>query len=815
MTSIEGWSNQQVVGWVKSVGLGEHAALFRQHEVDGALLQALDSTMLQEMGIPTQLARTKILLRIKKAVEENTLAYDNPLPAQPEEPVDPFGDSFGSSHRTLSEDLVSPRTPDVARSGRAPVSQQHSLAQQDRDVSPPPQEPLLPLERQSVFDSGSMAKYQEAVSSLTTMFPTLGHARVEEALQVNQGRVEAAIDMLLALSVTDTRPSPASSTTSTMIAQQRSMHRQLDAAGGRRPPTATDASMPWFHKHASREHAEQLLCSFGASDGLFLIRESSTITGALVLSMCSMGEIVHHVIYSERGQFELFNLTFVTLPSLVQYLQHRRPEHNWMTPLSYHVPYAATTAEDPAARVSRGRSGSFHSSRSLEARDQHVQRFHVDDRAIMPTFSQPYETRAPPSSSATSAGAPRSQAGVTAFTNPFFAGRTASEDLPPSAFDAGRVGTPPPSRREEFDLEISEDDGYEGDVIFEATVQMTQELRAVGFRRPDRTCFLRTCMACMQLSEEMDGQILLELPYEDIEVVDSNPTTVCLIAQGRSGGVYFFELSEARVLARTLRENAVQNLLREDKRMAQLLQSEEFLQRLERNADFQEALREDRRLTPLTEPGTFRDQVSSVQEGGKAKSVLQKLMKKMTIKSKPKVKKAPKGYFQNLRTETGPDKSTTVRPPGFFDRRPQNIPQDVVPILSEDDVEVSLRDQWSPSAQGTQPRGLYSDLPVSSLPQQPQPTYSELPGAASPTDPVYQNIAGSTSSQTSVEHGNSLDDDTARGYLTVDEANAIVSQQRVAPPLPQRNPVPQAWQDERPAYRPQDFDENEDASLMS
>ncbi len=72
--------------------------------------------------------------------------------------------------------------------------------------------PLPPIERESVFPTAqdpSGSKYAAAVANLTSMFHQLGQEKVEEVLHLNEGRVEAAVDMLLAMTTTDT-PSTAS-----------------------------------------------------------------------------------------------------------------------------------------------------------------------------------------------------------------------------------------------------------------------------------------------------------------------------------------------------------------------------------------------------------------------------------------------------------------------------------------------------------------------------------------------------------------------------------------------------------------------------
>lgn len=49
--------------------------------------------------------------------------------------------------------------------------------------------------------------------------------------------------------------------------------------------------------------AEDLLETFGFSDGLFLVRESSSIPSAYVLSLVAGNEVFHHVVYSMPDRY--------------------------------------------------------------------------------------------------------------------------------------------------------------------------------------------------------------------------------------------------------------------------------------------------------------------------------------------------------------------------------------------------------------------------------------------------------------------------------------------------------------------------------
>ena len=108
--------------------------------------------------------------------------------------------------------------------------------------------------------------------------------------------------------------------------------------------------------------AESLLFDAGASDGLFLVRDSSSHQGAFVLSLVEHGDVVHHLVEPEDGRYGLFQWTFRNLDDMVDYLRLPHPEHSWATPLKFHVPFNGVTYTAATAQ----RSGSFHSSLSLE-----------------------------------------------------------------------------------------------------------------------------------------------------------------------------------------------------------------------------------------------------------------------------------------------------------------------------------------------------------------------------------------------------------------------------------------------------------------
>ena len=59
------------------------------------------------------------------------------------------------------------------------------------------------------------------------------------------------------------------------------------------------SSKPWYHGKVRREEAILKLRNNGMKDGMFLVRESSSCPGNLVLSVVRKGKIAHHQIFQE------------------------------------------------------------------------------------------------------------------------------------------------------------------------------------------------------------------------------------------------------------------------------------------------------------------------------------------------------------------------------------------------------------------------------------------------------------------------------------------------------------------------------------
>jgi hypothetical protein len=64
--------------------------------------------------------------------------------------------------------------------------------------------------------------------------------------------------------------------------------------------------MPWFHGKISRQETEELL--HPRTDGLFLVRESTSSTGDYALSVCFDKEVVHYLIEYKSGVLSFTNI---------------------------------------------------------------------------------------------------------------------------------------------------------------------------------------------------------------------------------------------------------------------------------------------------------------------------------------------------------------------------------------------------------------------------------------------------------------------------------------------------------------------------
>ncbi|KAJ7391954.1 SH3/SH2 adaptor [Desmophyllum pertusum] len=86
---------------------------------------------------------------------------------------------------------------------------------------------------------------------------------------------------------------------------------------------------PWYHGRITREHSLELLVAAGVMDGLFLVRESSSVTGVFVLTFCMNRKVYHCQLVQDIGEGTktFFNLgkgpAFETLHQLIAFYQQK------------------------------------------------------------------------------------------------------------------------------------------------------------------------------------------------------------------------------------------------------------------------------------------------------------------------------------------------------------------------------------------------------------------------------------------------------------------------------------------------------------
>lgn len=86
---------------------------------------------------------------------------------------------------------------------------------------------------------------------------------------------------------------------------------------------------PWFHGRITREHSLHLLVAAGIDDGLFLVRESSSVPGVFVLTFCMNRKVYHCQLVEDIGQGSttFFSLgkgpAFETLRQLIYFYQQK------------------------------------------------------------------------------------------------------------------------------------------------------------------------------------------------------------------------------------------------------------------------------------------------------------------------------------------------------------------------------------------------------------------------------------------------------------------------------------------------------------
>ena len=191
-------------------------------------------------------------------------------------------------------------------------------------------------EATNVFEGdASLAAYTNALESLSSMFSTIPRDKIDHVLRMNQGRIEPSVDMLLTLTTVheeqgvpmiieypncqheQLRPRPPPrcdksarqgsgaslssgvpwpSSNDVLWSVQTLIVSALIVTQCQTSPPTTPANPsastmsnvpPWFHGAISRGEAERAICAYGAMDGMFLIRESTSVAMAYVLSVAN------------------------------------------------------------------------------------------------------------------------------------------------------------------------------------------------------------------------------------------------------------------------------------------------------------------------------------------------------------------------------------------------------------------------------------------------------------------------------------------------------------------------------------------------
>eukprot|EP00043_Microstomoeca_roanoka_P001107 m.30916 g.30916 ORF g.30916 m.30916 type:complete len:847 (-) comp10653_c0_seq1:292-2832(-) len=91
---------------------------------------------------------------------------------------------------------------------------------------------------------------------------------------------------------------------------------------------------PWLYGKISRHATESLLADYGLQNGLFLVRESGSHSGAYAISVCHNGKVIHHLVRSlPNGTFQLNDNECgdcTSLDEVIDFLESPKgPPLNW------------------------------------------------------------------------------------------------------------------------------------------------------------------------------------------------------------------------------------------------------------------------------------------------------------------------------------------------------------------------------------------------------------------------------------------------------------------------------------------------------
>ncbi|CAH3150006.1 unnamed protein product [Porites evermanni] len=112
-------------------------------------------------------------------------------------------------------------------------------------------------------------------------------------------------------------------------ASQNFIHCDTTVDGKRFFVTHYFTSEPWYHGRITREQSLKLLLAAGVHDGLFLVRESTTVARVFVLTFCMNKRVYHCQLIQDicDGTQTFFSLgkgpAFKTLKELIHFYQKK------------------------------------------------------------------------------------------------------------------------------------------------------------------------------------------------------------------------------------------------------------------------------------------------------------------------------------------------------------------------------------------------------------------------------------------------------------------------------------------------------------
>eukprot|EP00045_Choanoeca_perplexa_P011224 m.117901 g.117901 ORF g.117901 m.117901 type:complete len:870 (-) comp15555_c0_seq3:93-2702(-) len=621
MAAVVDWTVDEVSEWLRSQNLHGLVEPFEENYVDGQLLLELDEEMLEELGISSKLQRKRFLLRVQEVVEGKGTAKPDkkaPSPARPQptqtkvlrntQPAQsaqrtrsvPTGSRFAQraldAEQPPSLAALEQEMDDAVYMAVTPAGSTQPAAAVDdagymdlgevraaresngrRGLPPAPveEDQYMELAHETVHENLESATltnldaFQKAMDHLSNMFPTAGRPVLEQALKVNKGNVDKAVDHCLAAE----------------FARFDASHQ--GSPGSARPAPhqiAKDSDADWLHDYISRDVAEDLLRQGGFTEGLFLIRRSTSVDGAFVLSLVVSREVKHHIIYAAPNRFEIFDIVCPSLTDLVGHLSDYQPGDGWHTPLQMHVPraaalhneefsdYASIPGQRVTASINRDRAQSVHTSRSV--RPQRAGRSHP---GMPPSRPSPARTSSAPVNI-------NPQAHMAPSFN--FTRNDARKSMKSSRSPSTRGRTDAYQfRPQDFDLDPSSPSmPYQGDMQWPTAAHESSEMDKLGLtgtgagRQP---CAIKTLQTGMQILLAVDGPILGNIAYSLVESMAADRQVVRLVVgSGHFMGVYYFDAVDAataKQICKTVEANTRNAMLAEDRRIAQLMQNEEFV----------------------------------------------------------------------------------------------------------------------------------------------------------------------------------------------------------------------------------------------